>query len=282
MSLTVQGGQLVVRNGALGTGGGCCCGGGCPPSRDCGSLCCPEWLTCVDQNCCPSERVCGEICCPQGTTCVNGQCVGCSICPCYPFPASVTVSLSGWELKDAGSWRPGCGLYAALSGKYPSRSREELDYFYPGAVANAEPKLAGDFILPRFGQCAPPFTQQCVYRLEPPGMRLEYRIDCKGCSLLSVVVFQGMSAHPDLGGNVFNTAFAVWDQCPLDDLMPNPEQESLTVTTVDAEGACVGTHTVPTSQRTGPGIAAQLAGTINFSTPRGFFVGSATVTRNNT
>jgi hypothetical protein len=282
MSLTVQDGKLVVRNGALGAGGGCCCGGGgCPPARDCGVLCCPEWLTCVNQNCCPPERVCGETCCPQGTTCVNGQCVGCSICPCYPFPASVTVSLSGWELKDAGSWRPGCGLYAAPNGKYPSRSREELDFFYPGAVANAEALLSGDFILTRYGGCMPWHTE-CRYRLFPPGMSLEYRIDCRGCGFLIFTVFQGGLAHPDLGGTINNTGWAGFDRCPTEDFPVNAEREILTVTTVDAEGACVGTHTVPTPVRTGPGVVASVVGSSSFDNPRGFFVGSATVTRNNT
>jgi len=64
MSLTAQGGKLVVRNGALGTTQACCCNkcsGPCDAENPCGEGC-----VCVDGQCVAATGCC----------CINGQGVG--------------------------------------------------------------------------------------------------------------------------------------------------------------------------------------------------------------
>jgi len=65
-SITVQNGQIVLRDGAIGTEQACCC-------KKCEGPCdeenpCPEGCLCVDGEC---AQVCvvGEVACPEGFVC---------------------------------------------------------------------------------------------------------------------------------------------------------------------------------------------------------------------
>ena len=79
-SITVQDGQIVLREGAIGTEQACCCGE--PPECESDEDC-PEGECCVDGQCgpCPCES---DEDCPEGEKCCDGECVPADTCcgPC--------------------------------------------------------------------------------------------------------------------------------------------------------------------------------------------------------
>jgi len=71
MSLTVQDGKLVVRNGALGTGAACCCGGGGCTSKSCALV--PDFV----QGGFDPVGTCQLPCCCEGVP--HGSCLDDSV-----------------------------------------------------------------------------------------------------------------------------------------------------------------------------------------------------------
>lgn len=83
MALVVDGGGLVNKGGALGTGAACCCNKCSGPCPNGVSECAPG-CGCSDSQCVPCSGPCdAENPCPAGCACVDGACVADSGACCY-------------------------------------------------------------------------------------------------------------------------------------------------------------------------------------------------------
>ncbi len=84
MALVVDGGGLVNKGSALGTGQACCCNKCSGPCPEGVSECAPG-CGCKDSQCVPCSGPCDEENpCPEGCVCVDGECVtagACCWCP---------------------------------------------------------------------------------------------------------------------------------------------------------------------------------------------------------
>jgi len=81
-SITVQDGQIVLRDGAIGTEQACCCkkcSGPCEENEDCAPGCRCVDGECVEECSGPCEE--NEDCAP-GCRCVDGECVEAECCTC--------------------------------------------------------------------------------------------------------------------------------------------------------------------------------------------------------
>lgn len=100
MALVVDGGGLVNKGGALGTGAACCCNkcsGPCPTGV---SECAPG-CGCKDSQCVPCSGPCDEENpCGEGCSCIDGECGPADCCFCN----GLSFAWQGGEWRGRSSW----------------------------------------------------------------------------------------------------------------------------------------------------------------------------------
>ncbi len=284
------------------------CGGNRPPTVTycCGGECdecnpCPASCYCNEGRCEPCREAGknGEPCPPEcGENPFGGGCLG--GCQDYPMPNSVTVSIGGFKLKDAGSGRS-CpqGVHAAADGKWPSHHRGQVALQENNNAADAIEAFKGDFVLERNGNdgssWAGPFHFQKpgnwsgryggIFSVGPISVGIRYVISCtNGCGIM----LMGFG-HDGTFDRMYMIGPALMDQCPGGtDAMPvdgqdgTYEMEVATLTGLSGVTCQLdGSHKLEHNAKTGDNVMLWTASSsFSWAVPNHYWLGSVTAQRN--